>query len=140
VRLDRPVVGRTPVRLRGSGKVKSDERVFVIGHPCGLPQKLARGARVRNNTHAAYFVANLDTYGGNSGSPVFNGGSYQLEGILVRGQKDFVKAGSCYVSLVYPTTGSGGEDVTRTTEWAPSVPKTQRAGARRRKSAQKNQR
>jgi hypothetical protein len=138
VRLDRPVVGRKPVKLRGSGKVKSDERVFVIGHPCGLPQKLARGARVRNNTHAAYFVANLDTYGGNSGSPVFNGGNHQLEGLLVRGQKDFVKAGSCYVSMVYPTTGSGGEDVTRTTEWTPSIPKPgQKAGARPRKRAGK---
>jgi Trypsin-like peptidase domain len=137
VRLDRPVVGRKPVSLRGSGKVKNDERVFVIGHPCGLPQKLAGDARVRNNTHAAYFVANLDTYGGNSGSPVFNGANHQLEGLLVRGQKDFVKAGSCYVSLAYPTTGSGGEDVTRTTEWAPSVPKTEQAGPRRRKSAGK---
>jgi hypothetical protein len=140
VRLDRPVVGRRPVKLRGSGKVKNEARVFVIGHPCGLPQKMAGAARVRNNTHPAYFVANLDTYGGNSGSPVFNGGNYQLEGLLVRGQKDFVKAGSCYVSLAYPTTGSGGEDVTRTSEWAPLVPKTGKAGSRRRKSAGKKRR
>jgi hypothetical protein len=128
IRLDRPVVGRRPVKLRAAGKVKNDEAVFVIGHPCGLPQKMARGARVRNNTHAAYFVANLDTYGGNSGSPVFNAANYQLEGLLVRGQKDFVKAGTCYVSMVYPTTGSSGEDVTRTTEWARSIT---RAAARR---------
>ncbi len=44
-------------------------------------------------------MANLDTYGGNSGSPVFN-----------------------EVSNVCPTTGCRGEDVTRTTEFADSVP------------------
>jgi len=117
VRLDRPVVGRKPVAVRAAGKVSANAPVFVIGHPCGLPQKLAGGARVRNNSQASYFVANLDTYGGNSGSPVFSGKSYQLEGLLVRGQTDFVSTGSCYVSLAYPTTGAGGEDVSRATEW-----------------------
>ena len=126
VRLARPVVGRKPVAFRAEGKVKSDEPVFVIGHPCGLPQKMARGARVRSNSPASYFVANLDTYGGNSGSPVFSAKSYKLEGLLVRGQTDFVSTGSCYVSMAYPTTGAGGEDVSRTTEWTASMPK--RAG------------
>lgn len=122
VRLDRPVVGRTPVAIRAAGKVSNGEPVFVIGHPCGLPQKMAGGARVSNNSPASYFVANLDTYGGNSGSPVFSGKSYKLEGLLVRGQTDFVSTGSCYVSLAYPTTGAGGEDVARTTEWMGSMP------------------
>jgi hypothetical protein len=126
VRLDRVVVDRKPVAFRAEGKVKSDEPVFVIGHPCGLPQKIARGARVRSNSAASYFVANLDTYGGNSGSPVFSAKSYRLEGLLVRGQTDFVSTGSCYVSMAYPTTGAGGEDVSRTTEWTAAMPK--RAG------------
>ena len=117
IRLDRPVVGRKPVRVRAAGKVKANEPVFVIGHPNGLPQKLAGGARVRGNSKASFFVANLDTYGGNSGSPVFSDKSYELEGLLVRGQTDFVSTGTCNVSLTYPTTGAGGEDVTRTTEW-----------------------
>jgi hypothetical protein len=68
-------------------------------------------------------VANLDTYGGNSGSPVFNATNHQVEGILVRGENDFVTNGSCYVSLVCPTTGCRGEDVTRCSEWAGKVPK-----------------
>ena len=37
-----------------------------------------------------------------------------------------MSTGSCYVSLTYPTTGAGGEDVSRTTEWTRSMPK--RAG------------
>jgi hypothetical protein len=123
IRLARPVVGRSPVAFRTAGKVSAAQKLFVIGHPCGLPQKYAPGASVRDNTPAAFFVANLDTYGGNSGSPVFNATNHKVEGILVRGENDFVTNGSCYVSLVCPTTGCRGEDVTRASEWAGKVPK-----------------
>jgi hypothetical protein len=80
--------------------------------------KVAAGAAVRDNTPSAFFVANLDTYGGNSGSPVFNSVTHEVEGILVRGEADFVQQGNCRVSLVCPSTGCRGEDVTRTTEFA----------------------
>ena len=102
---------------------------------------MAGGARVRNNSPASYFVANLDTYGGNSGSPVFSGKSYRLEGLLVRGQTDFVSTGSCYISLAYPTTGAGGEDVARTTEWTAAMPRvTGKAGAGQRATGGKRER
>ena len=124
VRLSRSVVGRSPVAFRTAGKIAAKQKLFVIGHPCGLPQKYADGASVRDNSPKSFFVANLDTYGGNSGSPVFNATNQQVEGILVRGENDFVKSGACYVSLVCPTTGCRGEDVTRSTEWASKVPKS----------------
>jgi hypothetical protein len=145
VQLDRAVVGRRPAKVRSAGKVKNAQALFVIGHPCGLPQKYAPGANVRDNTPAPFFVANLDTYGGNSGSPVFNAGSGTVEGILVRGENDFVTNGSCYVSLVCPTTGCRGEDVTRATVWAAKVTKERKTiakstagtGAKRRRVASK---
>ena len=124
VRLDRAVVGRKPVKLRTTRKIGNTQSLFVVGHPCGLPQKYAPGARVRDNTPVPFFVANLDTYGGNSGSPVFNASSGTVEGILVRGENDFVSNGTCYVSLVCPSTGCRGEDVTRSTVWAGKLPKT----------------
>jgi hypothetical protein len=129
VRLDRPVTGRAPVGVRTSGKIGSAQTLFVIGHPSGLPQKYAPGARVRDNSPVPFFVANLDTYGGNSGSPVFNASSRKVEGILVRGENDFVTNGTCYVSLVCPTTGCRGEDVTRATVWADKIPKATRKRA-----------
>jgi hypothetical protein len=129
VRLDRRVTGRAPVSVRASGKIPSTQTLFVIGHPCGLPQKYAPGARVRDNAPGPFFVANLDTYGGNSGSPVFNAANRKVEGILVRGENDFVTNGTCYVSLVCPTTGCRGEDVTRAPVWAGKIP---RAAPRRR--------
>ncbi|MGK7940655.1 MAG: serine protease [Crocosphaera sp.] len=122
VRLDRPVTGHTIVPVRRSGKIDDGEEVFVIGHPSGLPLKFANGAHVQDNSPSSFFVANLDTYGGNSGSPVFNENEGIVEGILVRGDTDFVNLNGCRVSNVCPTTGCRGEDVTRTTEFADSVP------------------
>jgi hypothetical protein len=122
IRIDRPVTNHRVARIRRSGKVGDTQTLHVIGHPAGLPTKFARGAVVRDNAPAAHFVANLDSYGGNSGSPVFNSDTHEVEGILVRGEIDFVQQGNCRVSLVCPTTGCRGEDCTRTTEFASLVP------------------
>ena len=105
VRIDRSVANHRVARVRRSGRIGDDQRLHVIGHPAGLPTKFADSASVRENDTNAFFVANLDTYGGNSGSPVFNSDSHEVEGILVRGETDFVQQGSCNVSLVCPTSG-----------------------------------
>lgn len=110
VELDRNVVGRTPVRFAPQAP-KPGDSVFVIGHPVGIPAKIAGGAKVRRNT-PGYFVANLDTFGGNSGSAVFNEGTNEVAGILVRGEQDFIRRGSCNVSYQCKDELCRGEDVT----------------------------
>jgi len=115
VRLDREVTGRTPLTVRQSGKVDDGQSLFVMGHPIGLPLKYAGSAAVRRNKPADFFIANLDTFGGNSGSPVFNATTLAVEGILVRGEQDFVPKGECLVSLVCPVQGCSGEECTRIT-------------------------
>ena len=122
VRIDRPVINHRIVRIRRTGKIADTQTIHVIGHPSGLPTKFAGGAAVRDNQPNAFFVANLDTYGGNSGSPVFNSDTHEVEGILVRGEADFVQQGTCRVSLVCPSTGCRGEDCTRTTEFVQFLP------------------
>jgi hypothetical protein len=121
VRIDRAVTNHRIAGIRRTGRIGDTQAVHVIGHPVGLPTKFAGGASVRNNQPNAFFVANLDTYGGNSGSPVFNNITHEVEGILVRGETDFVPQGSCNVSLVCPSTGCRGEDCTRTTQFAQLV-------------------
>ncbi|MBN8540871.1 MAG: trypsin-like peptidase domain-containing protein [Deltaproteobacteria bacterium] len=110
VELDRPVVGRTPVRFANAAP-KVGDSVVVIGHPVGLPAKIAGGAKVRRNS-TGFFVANLDTYGGNSGSAVFNVTTNEVAGVLVRGETDFIKRGSCNVSYQCKDELCRGEDVT----------------------------
>jgi hypothetical protein len=118
-----------PVVLRRTGKISDNESVYVVGHPVGLPTKFADGANVRNNTNESFFVCNLDTYGGNSGSPVFNSSTHELEGILVRGETDFITTeNGCRKSNVCPQNDPDkvcrGEDCTRSTAFVDFVPST----------------
>jgi V8-like Glu-specific endopeptidase len=118
VKLDRNVEGRQPLSIRREGQIQDNQAVYVIGHPRGLPQKYAGNASVRNNQATTHFVANLDVFGGNSGSPVFNDSTHEVEGILVRGDLDFVRVKTCYISLAWPTTGGQGEACTRVTQFS----------------------
>jgi V8-like Glu-specific endopeptidase len=116
IELDREVSDRTPLEYRKEGKVEDNAPLVVIGHPSGLPTKIADGANVRNNFDPVYFVANLDTFGGNSGSAVFNSETGLVEGILVRGEQDYVfTSRGCRVPKVCTEEGCRGEDVTRIT-------------------------
>lgn len=122
IKLDRPVVGRAPLKYRTEGKLEDASDVFVIGYPSGLPQKYAPGSVVVSNTDPHYFQANLDTFGGNSGSSVFNARTNEVEGILVRGAKDYVKdpVNNCYkvnkVDNDITDLGRYGESVSRITD------------------------
>jgi hypothetical protein len=72
-----------------------------------------------------YLQANLDTYGGNSGSPVMNATTGLIEGILVRGNEDFTYDSNrgCYRSNVCPDSGCPGwEDVSRVARFLQLVP------------------
>ena len=122
VRLDREVPDHLPLRIRREEKIPDSQSVLVIGHPSGLPAKIAGGAQVRENEENTFFVANLDTYAGNSGSAVINATDFTVDGILVRGELDFVPEGNCQKSRVCPDDGCSGEDVTRATEFASLVP------------------
>jgi len=124
VRIDRPVTapGAVPLEFRQSGTIAIGTQIGVIGHPTGLPTKIAFGEQttVRGNSESAIFTANLDTYGGNSGSPVFDAATGVVEGILVRGAADFIDTGTCFVSNML-TDAEAAEASTRATVWAPFV-------------------
>jgi len=117
VRLDRPVVGRTPAVINQNAAALPANRALVInGYPTGLPLKIDDGANVRDARTATldFFVANLDTFGGNSGSGVFDDVTKQLVGILVRGETDYVNdpENDCARVNVCPNDGCRGEDST----------------------------
>lgn len=123
IKLDRKVTGHRPLAIdRGPGS-KDGYWVFVIGHPVGLPVKLADNAFVSDSSKTGYFTANLDTFGGNSGSPVF-GANKKIVGILVRGDGDFVSSpAGCTTMATFPFNGGRGEDVTKISALSASIPK-----------------
>ena len=114
VQLDRPVTGRQPLPINRRGGLSEGDPVFVIGHPVGLPVKVAGDAKVRYIGLKAFFTTDLDTFGGNSGSAVFNARTNQIEGILVRGSTDFgdTPAG-CKTQVRYTQDEGRGEAVTK---------------------------
>jgi V8-like Glu-specific endopeptidase len=117
IKLDRVVDDRSPLSFRTKGKIDLKADILVIGHPSGLPTKISDGAYVRSNDNKYYFQANLDTFGGNSGSAVFDAKTGVVEGILVRGETDYAydSANSCYRTKKCDMESCRGEDVTRIT-------------------------
>lgn len=130
IRLDRPVESRPPLAVRKAGRISDNQSLVVIGHPLGLPVKISGGASVRSNVGFRTFVANLDTYQGNSGSAVFNADTLEVEGVLVCGEADFVTDSQrgCRVSNRCSDSGCRGEDCTRATEWSHLLPDDPCAG------------
>lgn len=123
-KLDRPVKNHKPLRLRRSGAPPVGTPLVVIGHPVGLPTKVAGGAAIRKNDEGGYFAGNLDTYGGNSGSAVINSVTGEVEGILVRGGADFEydEQRKCARSVRTMNDTGRGEDVTLVSNVLPHVP------------------
>jgi hypothetical protein len=108
----------------------------VVGHPSGLPVTIAGGATVQLHRQT-FFQADLDTYQGNSGSPVFNGdrlraGELFVEGILVRGEVDFEQDTPCLLSRRCPLfKGCRGEDVTYASLLEPAMRRLTRTEAKK---------
>ncbi len=118
IKLDRPVEDRKFFRVRSSGTAEVGDSLIVIGHPSGLSTKIAGNAQVRKNSDENFFVTNLDVFGGNSGSAVLSGDGSIVEGILVRGEQDYITTtgedgARCRKVNECTETGCRGEDVTK---------------------------
>jgi hypothetical protein len=116
IRLDRPAAPRftpAPVRQERTA-LSSQQRVGMIGAPSGIPLKVDSGGRVRDPRAGTldFFVATTDSFGGNSGSGVYDLDYHEVAGILVRGDTDYVASGTCNIVNSCPETGCRGEDVT----------------------------
>lgn len=120
IRLDRKVKGRAPLKVRLTGKVENSTELLIIGHPASLPTKIVDRGTMRANDNAVFFNANIDSFAGNSGSPVMDARTGLVEGILVRGEKDFIYDNdkSCYTTNVCAEGTCRGEDATRITNIA----------------------
>mgnify|MGYP001224812551 CR=1 FL=1 len=118
IELDRATKNRAIFPLaKDSRNLSERSKLTVIGHPLGLPQKISSGVVLVNNLKSSTFTTNLDTYIGNSGSPVINNQTKLTEGMIVGGNQDFYRDGSCYKSKVYTFTESEGEKVLRSSNF-----------------------
>ncbi|MFP2932122.1 trypsin-like serine peptidase [Pyxidicoccus sp. 3LG] len=115
VKLDRAATPRfvpAPIRAGGAA-LPVGTNVTVIGSGSGIPFKIDSGGSVRDARAGTldYFIASTDTFGGNSGSGVYENSGYTVAGILVRGETDYVTSGGCTIVNTCTETGCGGEDI-----------------------------
>jgi len=115
VQLDRPVVApHAPAPTRTMlGALPTDTPLVVIGFGSGIPMKIDDGGEVLSPRAGSldWFGANLDTFGGNSGSGVFDATTGEVVGILVRGERDYRSEGDCNVVNTLPERpGDGSEE------------------------------
>ncbi|GEM_PF-3293400 len=100
--LKKEVKGVEPVKLRQSGDLSPGEELIVLGHPQGLPLKIADNIQTydQNDTH---FLLNSDIAGSTRGAAIINAKSYELEGIMIHGTPNYAEVGanSCKNMPVY---------------------------------------
>ncbi len=111
IELDREALGRDPLVLNEKSSEKKPNHVYMIGHPYGLSLMYSQSALVDGLESELQIKASLDSFEGNSGSPVFNSETRKVEGILINGQDDlyFDSQNKCYRNSVY--NGAGGEGI-----------------------------
>lgn len=101
------IMNITPLKISDNTKLKtkkedSPTNLVLIGHPSGLPLKISDEAQV-SKIYQETFKANVDAFGGNSGSAILNEETLEIEGILVEGRKDYsydIKK-ECYTRTFY---------------------------------------
>ena len=119
IRLDRPVLYRYPLLFREDNKkIDNSAELLIIGHPSGIPTKIADNGRVLSNNSLHYFTTDLDAFAGNSGSPVINTNTGLVEGVLRFGERDYEdyineQGEVCNKAKVCQPNQCDGEKVTR---------------------------
>lgn len=119
IKLDRPVLDREFLKIRTQGSVINNEPLTLVGYPSGIPVKVAAGAKVLAQNHMpSLFLANTDSFAGNSGSPVINSNTGLVEGILVSGEEDYEqrKKGCMIPKVCTSQDHCKGEEVTKISE------------------------
>lgn len=112
VELDRVVENRTPISLYSHKKSEIDDEIFMIGHPLGLGSMTSETGKIRNEKEN-FYVGAIDSFGGNSGAPVFSKDDHVLTGMLVRGEEDFTwnDEQKCFDMKVCDEDDCRGEDI-----------------------------
>ena len=104
IRLDRAVTDRNPVTRASTFDMNVGDGIYAVGYPIALPAKVAPSSVVAlPSGNLPDFATYLDAEPANSGSPVFNSATHELEGLLVATGQSFNGTtfvwdtdGSCY--------------------------------------------
>ena len=105
ITLDRKVKHYYQLTIDNERQVDKGDNIFTIGSPLGLALKFSGNAKITKHTRN-HCLSNLDTFQGNSGSPVFSKRTGNVIGMVVSGGQDFIynKYRNCF-ELKYKRKG-----------------------------------
>lgn len=87
-RLDRPVVGRQPLKVAQGRRPSVGTAVVALGYPQSLPLKLSDNGKVvrsEGSVGETRFATDLDALPGNSGGPILRKDTGEVVGVLTDG-------------------------------------------------------
>ena len=136
LQLKNAITDRMPLPINRS-KTDNSAKFAMMGYPSNLPLKFVLNASFIQDINDIYFTANPDTFHGNSGGPIVNLKTRQVEGIIVRLLPNVVILGSdydygydndnkCYSTYICKKSEGcdGGIAVTRASHFASALPKS----------------
>lgn len=95
IQLDRDVENRKPLALGFDFPIALGQALINIGHSNGLPLKFKDAAKIINiKSNQLAFESDMDTFHGDSGSPIFDANSGLVIGITSSGHADHFHDGS----------------------------------------------
>lgn len=118
IQLNRNVEARHIFELGDDANLTEKSKVYMLGHPLGMAMTYSRPAPVSRLYAADKFAASLDSFGGNSGSPVIDPKTDEVVGILTSGRTDFEEKSNCKKFAKY---NDGGETITRISVITPYI-------------------
>ncbi|HEY8271372.1 MAG TPA: serine protease [Pseudobdellovibrionaceae bacterium] len=113
IQLDREVKGRDALPLDFTSDTPVGTALFVLGYPSSTPLKYTDSGVISKNLEKIYY-SNLDIFGGNSGSPVFDVSTGKITGIISEGNGDWVwnDGNTCKIAKVCSEGGTCGHSIT----------------------------
>jgi len=120
IRLNKAPAGATPLTVDFMNPITNQQKIYMLGHPSGVPQKFTDKGQVKDmaDSETSTFKAKIDAFAGNSGSPIFH--DKKVVGILIQGNDDYDE-GPTKTSLHRVAKGKGYEICQRTSSLPVSI-------------------
>lgn len=116
IALDRDVPSEIASPVLDTGTPNKEAQIYAVGYPSGLPLKYAPNGQITGLwADQSHFVANVDTFAGNSGSGIYDQTTHRLVGVLSGGHSDYYKdeGANCLRAYECGPNGCSGEHMMR---------------------------
>ncbi len=102
-------------------EVVNNMQLYAMGHGQGLSKKYIFDGSIKGEDEDGFYLCNLDMFGGNSGSPIFDTDSHKVIGILSGGEWDYHLSDNEYCYEISTYNSGDGEKKEKVQSIAPII-------------------